>query len=48
MTIPQARQQLATNPAKDAVTAPVVKANKDADVNRKLKLYGVSPSYSIF
>lgn len=46
MTIPQARQQVATHPAKDAVTAPVVKENKDADVARKLKLYGVRPFFA--
>lgn len=45
MTIPQARQQVATHPAKDAVTAPVVKENKDADVARKLKLYGVRATF---
>lgn len=43
MTIPTQRQQVATHPAKDAVTAPVIKEKKDADVNRKLKLYGVRP-----
>lgn len=47
MSLAQATQNISEHPGATAVNAPTVKENKDADIARKLKLYGVSSSVSL-
>ncbi|CED82968.1 Protein of unknown function DUF4449 [Phaffia rhodozyma] len=45
MTVPQATQQITNNPSHYAVTSPTVKKDQEADVERKMKLYGVIQAF---
>lgn len=45
MSLPQAPKDISDHPAKGSVTAPVDKQAQAADVDRKLKLYGVFSAF---
>jgi hypothetical protein len=45
MSLPPATRDISTNPAKGSVTVPNNAANKQADVERKFKLYGVISAF---
>jgi len=45
MSLPQAKRDISENPAAGAVTDPVNKQQKDADIDRKLRLYGAIEAF---
>jgi hypothetical protein len=45
MSLPAAHKDIGTHPAKNSVVDPVNKANKDADIDRKIRLYGVIDAF---
>ena len=45
MSLPTAPKDISNKPASGAVTDPVNKAKKDADVDRKLRMYGVIEAF---
>ncbi|TFK35771.1 hypothetical protein BDQ12DRAFT_307288 [Crucibulum laeve] len=45
MSLPTAQKDISTHPAKGSVVDPVNKAAKDADVDRKIRLYGVIEAF---
>ncbi|KAF8060656.1 hypothetical protein FPV67DRAFT_301524 [Lyophyllum atratum] len=47
MSLPAARKDTSTHPAKDSVADPVNKKAKDADVDRKLRLYGMIEAFRL-
>ncbi|PPQ68177.1 hypothetical protein CVT24_005064 [Panaeolus cyanescens] len=45
MSLPPAQKDISTHPGANAVTVPVDKQAKDADVQRKIKLYGIVQAF---
>ncbi|KAI0028014.1 hypothetical protein K488DRAFT_90191 [Vararia minispora EC-137] len=45
MSLPPAVKDTTEHPPKNAVASPVNKANKDADIDRKMRLYGVVEAF---
>jgi len=45
MSLPTAQKDISAKPASGSVVDPVNKANKDADVDRKIRLYGVISAF---
>ncbi|KAL0948737.1 hypothetical protein HGRIS_008869 [Hohenbuehelia grisea] len=45
MSLPTAQKDIANHPSAGAVTDPVNKANKDADLDRKVRFYGVIEAF---
>lgn len=45
MSLPNAPKDISAHPAKGSVVDPVIKADKEADVDRKIRLYGVIEAF---
>jgi hypothetical protein len=45
MSLPTTQKDISTHPAKDSVVDPVNPANKEADVDRKIRFYGVIDAF---
>ncbi|KAF9444701.1 hypothetical protein P691DRAFT_763168 [Macrolepiota fuliginosa MF-IS2] len=45
MSLPPAKKQVSEHPAKDAVASPTNKAEKEADISRKIRLYGIIEAF---
>lgn len=45
MSLPEAKKSVSEKPAKDSVTSPTNKQELEADVDRKLKFYGIIQAF---